>query len=207
MYIYKFIGNNNEVLYIGKASDIKQRFSNHSHLPKECYESIKHIEIVKVKTYDDMDLIERYLISKLNPYYNDKHSNKVISFSIPYIDKLNFKKYNKNILIKNLNFKDEKDKCSDKEKRILNFLEKISFFKEYSLYENYIEYTVSAENWGDIDLYLTENEIEGEAYSEDTKHIKGSEYQVITLKPFINKKIKINKLRNKDTGDYYKPEI
>lgn len=201
MYIYRFRGLNNETLYIGKASDINQRFANHNHLPKECYENIKVIEVAEVETYDDMDLIERYLIAKENPTFNDKHSNKYITFNIPCADNLKFEKYSGKIL------KTKNKEESKEEQKIISFLEKVCIFKERSLYGGYLNYTVTAKHWNEMDMYLSEKDIDAEAYCEDTKYIKGEAFSVITLKPYISKKININKLRSKERDFYYEVEI
>ena len=41
--IYRLIGDNRQILYIGKAGNLKQRLSNHIHLPEGCYEKTKKI--------------------------------------------------------------------------------------------------------------------------------------------------------------------
>ena len=68
--VYRFLNKNNEIIYIGKALDLKQRLKNHNHLPEECYEERVHIEYIKFKTEDDMNFAERYFILKCNPKYN-----------------------------------------------------------------------------------------------------------------------------------------
>ena len=44
--IYKFIGENREILYIGKAHSLKHRLNTHTHLPSECYEKTKKLNII-----------------------------------------------------------------------------------------------------------------------------------------------------------------
>ena len=68
--VYRFLNKNNEVIYIGKATDLNQRMKNHNHLPEECYKERIRVEYIKFKTEDDMNLAERYFILKCNPKYN-----------------------------------------------------------------------------------------------------------------------------------------
>ena len=51
MYIYRFLNNKEEIIYIGKAKKLKERMNNHTHLPKECYdETIEIYESIKKQT-------------------------------------------------------------------------------------------------------------------------------------------------------------
>ena len=89
--VYRFLNKDNEVIYIGKAKDLKQRLSSHNHLPKECYDERTCVEYIKFKTEDDMNFAERYFILKCNPKYNTILANK--DFNLNSIE-LNVKKWN-----------------------------------------------------------------------------------------------------------------
>ena len=91
--VYRFLNANNEVVYIGKAKNLKARLNSHTHLPKECYEEISDIEYYSFETEDEMDLAERYLIPKLKPKYNVVMAGRSISLSIPVFDNLTWSKY------------------------------------------------------------------------------------------------------------------
>ncbi|WP_195761395.1 GIY-YIG nuclease family protein [[Clostridium] scindens] len=43
-YLYKFLDNKNQVIYVGKTENIKNRMMTHftssGHLPEECYQSV-----------------------------------------------------------------------------------------------------------------------------------------------------------------------
>lgn len=95
--IYKFIGENREILYIGKAHNLKHRLNTHTHLPSECYEKTKKIEYYSFNTKGDMDLAEIYYISKYKPVYNDV-SKYDISIDIKEFDELKFETYNNKFL-------------------------------------------------------------------------------------------------------------
>lgn len=79
--VYRFLNNNNEIIYIGKAVDLKNRMNNHTHLPVKCYEEKCKIEYTEFETEDDMDFAERYYILRENPKYNTVLSNKNMNIS------------------------------------------------------------------------------------------------------------------------------
>ena len=49
-YVYRFKNEENEIIYVGKTKDLKQRIRTHfgkqGHLPKECYEEVRKIEFL-----------------------------------------------------------------------------------------------------------------------------------------------------------------
>ena len=94
--IYKFINRDNEVIYIGKAKDLKNRLINHKHLPKECYEELAYIMYASFDTEHEMDFAERYYIQKINPRYNTILSDKPISFECEDLDNKIFNAYEVN---------------------------------------------------------------------------------------------------------------
>lgn len=98
--IYRFLNKDNEIIYIGKAKDLKQRLNSHSHLPQECYDEIIKIEYVSLNTMDEADIAERYLISKVKPKYNTEFKSKEIALTINMFESLqwvDFNSKNKNI--------------------------------------------------------------------------------------------------------------
>lgn len=95
--IYRFIGDNREILYIGKAHNLKHRLNGHTHLPLECYKKTKKIEYHSFNTKGDMDLAEIYYISKYKPVYNDV-SKYDISITMKEFDELKFETYNKKLI-------------------------------------------------------------------------------------------------------------
>lgn len=79
-YIYKFISDSDEILYVGITSDIKgrvqsQHFGANGHLPEECYLETALILHSKCLTRDDAKIKERYLINHLIPKYNELLNN------------------------------------------------------------------------------------------------------------------------------------
>ena len=68
--VYRFLNESDEVIYVGKAKNLKSRLGSHTHLPPECYEERRKIEYVMFETEADMDFAERYYISKYKPTFN-----------------------------------------------------------------------------------------------------------------------------------------
>lgn len=91
--IYRFLNKDNEIIYIGKAKDLKQRISSHTHLPDKCYDETKSIEFVMFDTEDDMNFAERYYIPKYNPMYNTIWAERNITLNIPDLDNKHWLKY------------------------------------------------------------------------------------------------------------------
>lgn len=92
--IYRFLNKNNEIIYIGKAKDLKNRINNHNHLPKECYNERMKIEYVSFDTIDEADIAERYLISKTKPKYNTDFKSKDIAITINIFENLQWIDFN-----------------------------------------------------------------------------------------------------------------
>lgn len=70
MGIYAFLGENGEVLYIGKSLDFKSRMKSHQHLPTECYQEIKEIRAIFVNNESQLNLLESLYIDEEKPKYN-----------------------------------------------------------------------------------------------------------------------------------------
>ncbi|HGT1646688.1 TPA: GIY-YIG nuclease family protein [Clostridioides difficile] len=91
--VYMLVKDVTDVLYVGKAKNLKNRLYCHSHLPKICYEETEKVMYYSFNTEGDMELAERYFISKYKPVYNDRLLKKDISIEIENLDKLKFKEY------------------------------------------------------------------------------------------------------------------
>ena len=75
--VYKFYNSKNEIIYIGKAKNIKKRVKSYFKLRKEegkriakLKSSIKYIETIITKTESDALILEQGLISKKRPQFN-----------------------------------------------------------------------------------------------------------------------------------------
>lgn len=75
-YVYRFMGNDGEILYVGRTIDMEQRvkthFSSAGHLNSECYERTLKVEYIGLPTKIDMVIKELYYINKWKPSYNTK---------------------------------------------------------------------------------------------------------------------------------------
>lgn len=117
--VYKFLDENNEIIYIGKTRDINirmlQHFGSNGHLPKECYDSVKKIMYFNCNCGADMDILERYYIDKLKPKYNVRDVNLSLSFSFQLDHIAEWLKYDFDFRSKNNNTnKDIKQKTNIK---------------------------------------------------------------------------------------------
>ena len=72
-YIYRFLNENQEIIYIGLTSEIANRMYQHfnrGHLSNEAYDEVETIEYIKVKDETTMNILETYLINKHQPKHN-----------------------------------------------------------------------------------------------------------------------------------------
>lgn len=67
-YVYRFKDKNDNILYVGKTHDLKQRFRNHEHLT----DNVITIEYIECQTETEMTIKEIYYI---NLYYNENSTN------------------------------------------------------------------------------------------------------------------------------------
>ena len=75
--VYKFFNSKHEVIYIGKAKNIKNRVKSYLNVRKgegkrivKLKSSIKYIETIITKTESDALILEQGLISKIRPQFN-----------------------------------------------------------------------------------------------------------------------------------------
>ena len=75
--VYKFFNSKKEIIYIGKAKNIKNRVKSYLNLRKgegkrisKLKSSIKYIETIITKTESDALILEQGLISKIRPPFN-----------------------------------------------------------------------------------------------------------------------------------------
>lgn len=103
MYVYKFLNDEDKIIYIGKAKSFRARMSGHDHLSNECYEEIDKIAYSKLSNGDEASIYERYLINKMKPKYNKEFNNDSgFRFELPDIEWLPWEG--------NINIKDESEK-------------------------------------------------------------------------------------------------
>ena len=84
--VYRFLNKDNEIIYIGKATNLKNRIATHNHLPKSCYDERVKIEYIAFENEYEMDFAERYFIPKYKPKYNIILCDRVMSMSLSEFD-------------------------------------------------------------------------------------------------------------------------
>lgn len=88
-YIYKLLGRNREVLYVGKTNNLKRRIKEH--YKKQPW--IKEVETVEYAVCEDQfsqDFYEKKYIKQFFPKYNKQEN---FSYSNIKVQDLEFKKY------------------------------------------------------------------------------------------------------------------
>ena len=99
---YRFINDDGEIIYVGRAKNLVTRLDSHEHLPKECYKQIEKIEYCKFDSNDDLDLAEPYFIAKWKPKFNQDFVNKKYSFTLREFEEKEWK------ILKNKSIKGKK---------------------------------------------------------------------------------------------------
>lgn len=99
-YVYRFLNQNNETIYIGRTKNLKKRieqehFASHGHLPVECYKETKSVQYIKLTNQNEMIMYEIYLIDKYSPKYNIEHKQQEkCSFELPEKEWITYKNFN-----------------------------------------------------------------------------------------------------------------
>mgnify|MGYP006291302031 CR=1 FL=1 len=80
-YIYRFMDNKGNILYIGRTNNIERRilkehFTDLGHLPEECYKSISKIEYTEIYNESEEIAYEAILINKVRPFYNTQFKDE-----------------------------------------------------------------------------------------------------------------------------------
>ena len=86
-YVYRFLDVENQIIYVGKTNNIKNRMRQHfgknGHLPEECYEQVSLVECIELDSESDMSVLELYFINKWKPVYNSsKKYSSIMSIEI-----------------------------------------------------------------------------------------------------------------------------
>ncbi len=77
-YVYKYVGDDGEIVYVGYTKDLKQRHYNH-HIDSFYHDELWYIECSEKS---DALYLKEYLIRKYHPKYNKEfHRNAPPSFN------------------------------------------------------------------------------------------------------------------------------
>lgn len=96
--VYRWINENNEIVYIGKTKDLIQRTHMHivarnDKLHMKWLTNNLRIEYVSFNEYGDCSVAEPYFIMKYKPIGNSDFTTNDISISIPQFDELEWKEF------------------------------------------------------------------------------------------------------------------
>lgn len=72
-YVYKFINNDGDCIYVGRTVNLHNRMNQHfskGHLPKTAYKEVEKIEYTILDSEIAMVMCELYFINKYKPKYN-----------------------------------------------------------------------------------------------------------------------------------------
>jgi replicative DNA helicase/predicted GIY-YIG superfamily endonuclease len=125
-YIYKFLDEDGNILYIGRTNDIsrrilKEHFTALGHLPFNCYKSIEKIQYAELKNESEQVAYEAILINKLKPQYNVQFKDDgCFDVELPEFQWLDFKLPNDHYLEY---LKGRKDKTQDIQDFLSNHIE------------------------------------------------------------------------------------
>ena len=96
-YLYRFLDDNKNVLYIGRTNDIYRRivtehFTTNTHLRNECYFQTKSVEFAEFDNESEQVAYEAILINKEKPRYNTQFKDSAqFDITLPKIEWLPFK--------------------------------------------------------------------------------------------------------------------
>lgn len=70
-YVYRFLGNNDEILYVGKTINLNKRMRDHFISQRDHYASdVKKVQYKEYNYQNEMSIYEIYFISEFKPKYN-----------------------------------------------------------------------------------------------------------------------------------------
>lgn len=96
-YLYRFLDDNKNVLYIGRTNNIYRRivtehFTTNTHLRNECYFQTKSVEFAEFDNESEQVAYEAILINKEKPRYNTQFKDSAQFYiTLPKIEWLPFK--------------------------------------------------------------------------------------------------------------------
>ena len=86
-FVYKFMKNGYPI-YIGKTSNLQNRFEQHRRERKVFVKNCDEILITKINSSYEMDILESLLILKFKPMHNRKQLNLLPWLEIKFNDEL-----------------------------------------------------------------------------------------------------------------------
>ena len=149
-YIYRFLDEEENILYIGRTNDLERRilaehFTDLGHLPMECYKSIDKIEYTEVLNESEEVAYEAVLINKIKPSYNTQFKDEgEFNINLPEFDWHEFKVNEKYFEY----LKSKKNKIIEINNALMGVLEHLTWEQDESKEGYYIK-----TGFRDIDKY------------------------------------------------------
>ncbi len=124
-YVYRFLNNEDEVIYVGRTNNLKNRIDNthftSGHLETSCYVETCKIEYIEVSEIDSY-LYEIYLINRFKPRYNKALMLGEVKTNATFPD-LEWKLYKK--------INENGTKQSLKERMFISDEDRVKLFKDF----------------------------------------------------------------------------
>lgn len=93
-YIYKFIGHNNQILYVGRSVNLPSRLDTHANTGLLNSDDVKEIQYAQCKTKSDSYIYEIYYIALHDPELNSKFKTyEKPSFELPELEFTTFNEF------------------------------------------------------------------------------------------------------------------
>ena len=83
--VYRFLGGNNEVLYVGRTIDLYARIQSHKHKGEfsgKNFEKVNKVEYITLNDENTQHKTESFYINKFKPPFNKKEMNQISPLSV-----------------------------------------------------------------------------------------------------------------------------
>lgn len=86
-FLYRWFNNNNEIIYVGKTTDLRRRMNDHKRDNTKINEAVRieyvDVQHLGIQSSDNLEWLEDYFINLYHPKYNKRHNYS--TFTVPEI--------------------------------------------------------------------------------------------------------------------------
>ena len=86
-FLYRWFNNNNEIIYVGKTTDLRRRMNDHKRDNTKINEAVRieyvDVQHLGIQSSDNLEWLEDYFINLYHPKYNKRHNYP--TFTVPEI--------------------------------------------------------------------------------------------------------------------------
>lgn len=86
-FLYRWFNNNNEIIYVGKTTDLRRRMNDHKRDNTKIKEAVRieyvDVQHLGIQSSDNLEWLEDYFINLYHPKYNKRHNYS--TFTVPEI--------------------------------------------------------------------------------------------------------------------------